>query len=308
MKTVTARRLSFARVLFISSIMLLFGSISIWMAIHFFNKIMPPPKLNTPYYKKTDLVVPYDIAKQNKKMMVYQPSYTIPIIMYHYVEYVKDQNDTIRKSLSITPNVFDSQLSTLLVHGYTTYFVSDVPKILNGTIPYTAKNIVLTFDDGYEDFYTDAFPILKKNNVKATVYVITNYIGRKGFLSSAQIQELAQSPLVEIGSHTLNHMYLKGGRDELVNTEIVESKKVLENLTGVSVKTFAYPYGAFDGQALADTQEATYSAAVSVIPGNQQSLMNEYYLSRIRAGSLGSGKYMIHFLTSYSITPTPQSL
>jgi len=282
--------------------------LTLWIGTKIVRRLTPPHALKSPYYKKTDLVVPYEVAQQNRKILAYQSSYTIPIIMYHYVEYVKDQADTTRKSLSILPSVFEAQLSTLAQYGYHSYFVSDVPRMLEGSIPFEYKNIILTFDDGYEDFYTDVFPLLKKYDTKATVYIITNFIGRKGFLTSNQIQELSQSPLVEIGSHTLNHAYLKGGRSDLVKTEITESKKVLEDLIGHSVRTFAYPYGAFDIQAVADAQEASYSAAVSVIPGNQQSLTNEYYLSRIRAGSLGSGEYMIHFLTSYSITPTPQSL
>lgn|SRR3990167_340407 len=306
MTIVSKHHVLFARLFFISSSTLTLGIIIYWSLLGLYHKIALPQRIITPNYNKTEITVPFDVSEQNKKILAFQPSYKIPIIMYHYVEYVEDENDTIRKSLTIAPHVFESQLATLAKHGYTTYTVSDVPNILNGSIPYTQKNIVLTFDDGYADFYTDVYPLLQKYNAKATVYVITNFIGRKGFLTSAQIQELAKSPLVEIGSHTLNHMYLKGGRRDIVKTEITESKKILENLTNTTINTFAYPYGAFDIQALTEVQEASYSAAVSVIPGNQQSLINEYYLARIRAGSLGSGDYMIHFLTTYEIIPTPE--
>lgn len=206
----------------------------------------------------------------------------IPIIMYHYVEYVKDAKDIIRKKLSISPLLFEEHLQALKEAHYETYFVKDVPRILDGSIKYSTQSAILSFDDGYEDFYTDVFPLLKKYNMRATLYIITNYIGKKGFLNESQIRELIESDLVEIGSHTQDHVYLKVSPKDYADEQIRESKKMLEDTFNIKVKTFAYPYGAFNEYALGAVEKAGYTAAVSVIPGQMQSRENLFFLSRIR--------------------------
>lgn len=206
----------------------------------------------------------------------------IPIIMYHYVEYVKDAKDIIRKKLSISPFLFEQHLQALKDARYETYFVKDVPRILDGSIQYSTQSAILSFDDGYEDFYTEVFPLLKKYNMRATLYIITNYIGKKGFLNEAQIRELIESDLVEIGSHTQDHVYLKVSPKDYADTQIRESKAMLEDTFNIRVKTFAYPYGAFNEYALHAVEQAGYTAAVSVIPGQMQSRDNLFFLSRIR--------------------------
>jgi len=219
----------------------------------------------------------------------------LPIIMYHYVEYVKDPKDTTRKSLDINPYEFDYQLKTLVANGYQSYFVRDVPSMLKGLKEPAKKSIILTFDDGYEDFYTDAFPVLKKYNFKATVYIIVDFIGKRGFLNEKEIRELVQSGLVEIGSHTLNHYYLKKAPKAQAQEEITLSKTKLESLFGVSVDTFAYPFGALDESSIELVKESSYSAAVSVAPGNILTPVNLFYLPRIRAGNI-TGPEMIRIL------------
>lgn len=222
----------------------------------------------------------------------------LPIIMYHYIDYIIDPNDKVRNSLTINPANFANQLQHFKDVNYQTYFVRDVPGILEGKVKSASRSAVLTFDDGYEDFYTYAFPILKKYNMKATVYIIVNFIGKKGFLSDREIKTLLASGLIEIGSHTFDHAYLKRTNAVVAKRQIIESKKVLENEFGIKVKTFAYPYGAFDNQAMDLVKEASYSAAVSVISGTMQSTGNVFYLSRLRPGFL-VGSNMISALENF---------
>ena len=210
----------------------------------------------------------------------------IPIIMFHYVEYVKDVNDKTRKSLNINPDVFETQLKMLQSNNFTTYYVKDMPAILNESLLVEAsKSAVLTFDDGYEDFYTEAFPLLKKYDMKATLYVINDLIGTKGYVTLKQLKEIVESKYVEIGAHTLDHAYLKGMSKQSATRQIQQSKQGLEKLLGIDVKTFAYPFGAFDEQAIELVKQASFSAAVSVIPGNVHTKNELFYLYRIRAGS-----------------------
>lgn len=231
-----------------------------------------------PYYDKEVFSPPPFIKYRNTDVKPVK----IPIIMYHYVEYVKDAKDIIRKKLSISPFLFEQHLRTLKDAHYETYFVKDIPQILDGTIDYSTHSAILSFDDGYQDFYTDVFPLLKKYNMRATLYIITNYIGKKGFLDEGQIRQLIDSDLVEIGSHTQDHVYLKISPKDYATKQIQESKKTLEKTFGIKVKTFAYPYGAFNEVAIDTVKQTGYTAAVSVIPGQMQSKDNLFFLSRIR--------------------------
>ncbi len=236
-------------------------------------------KIEAPYYDKSDLEAPRKLSESPENNVT-----KIPILMYHYVEYVKDAGDIIRKRLDIVPSLFEEHLKALEKAHYETYFVKDVPDILDGKINYSTQSAVLTFDDGYEDFYTDVFPLLKKYNVRATLYVIYDFIGRKGFLSEKQIRELIDSNLVEIGSHTLDHTYLKSVPKDFADKQIIESKKKFEDTFGIKIKTFAYPFGAFNTDNIETVKKAGYIAAVSVISGEKQSKENLFYMSRIRPG------------------------
>lgn len=209
----------------------------------------------------------------------------IPIVLYHYVDTVKNSRDQLRKNLTITPLLFDQQLTSLRQHGYQSHFVRDIPDLLAGEkLP--EKPLVLTFDDGYEDFYTQAFPLLKSHGMKATLYVVSDFIGKPGYLNAREIRELEDSGLVEIGAHTLNHVWLKSAPDDIARMEIIQSKRQLEKLLNTQITTFAYPYGMFSDEVLRHVENAGFTAAVSVIPGTIQSEDNLFFLSRIRAGLL----------------------
>lgn len=223
----------------------------------------------------------------------------IPIIMYHYVGYVKDQNDSNRKKLSVSPIQFESHLKQLRQARYDTYFVRDIPAILAGTIEYSTQSAVLTFDDGYDDFYFTVFPLLKKYHMRATVYVITNFVGKKGFLSEGQIRELIDSGIVEIGSHTLDHLYLKKTSREVSKRQIEESKNYFFKTYGLRVHTFAYPFGAFSEDTMQQVKKAGYTAAVSVISSEQQSTDTVFILGRVRP-ELFPNNNIISFIETYN--------
>ncbi len=240
-----------------------------------------------PYYDKSAFSLPRDLEKSKEATSSTEsakPVVKLPIIMYHYIEYVQDQGDLIRKKLDITPANLEAQLKSLKEANYITYFVKDVPKLLVDKNMRSGKDVILTFDDGYEDFYTDALPILKKYQMKATIYIVNHFIDKKGYLNKSQIREIIDSGLVEIGSHTLDHMYLKKSPESFAKKEIFESKKGIEDEFGITVETFAYPYGAFTKEVTEIVREASFSAAVSVIPGVFQSEDNLFYLNRIRPG------------------------
>lgn len=240
------------------------------------------------YYPTSSFKIPKELLQE----MIASKSATvakIPIIMYHYIEYA-DKNDPGRVKLSVPPSLFEAQLQAIKRDNFQTMFAREVPDLIVGRLS-VPRPIVLTFDDGYADFYYYAFPLLKKYNMKATMYIVESFIGRKDYMSAAQIKEIIASGMVELGGHTLDHADLSSVKNVLAWKEIYDSKILLERQFGVSVPSFAYPYGGFSKDTVDLVRKAGYTNAVSVIPGIYQSDTNLYFLFRIRPGYINTSNF-----------------
>ncbi|MBI2033036.1 MAG: polysaccharide deacetylase family protein [Candidatus Levybacteria bacterium] len=238
--------------------------------------------------------IPKDIKKKLTKTKS-SIKRRIPILIYHYVEIVTDKNDTIRQSMNIQPAILEKQITTLQDAGYTFITPSNIGKMLNGKKEIPKKAVILSFDDGYRDFYTDVLPILKRKQAKAIAYIVPGKLNQINYLFSWQLHEIYGSGLVEIGAHTVHHMNLKGISYMTAKYEIEESKTMLENMLYIPILSFAYPYGAFDSQAILLVKEAGFTTAVSSISGNDVSESNRYLLYRIHPG-YRTGKELISAL------------
>lgn len=223
-------------------------------------------------------------------------TFRVPILMYHYVEYVKDKRDTIRQSLDILPNIFDKQLSTLVNAGYTFMTASELADVLDGKSALPPKPILLTFDDGHWDLYTDVLPILEKYHVHATAYIISGFIGGTDFMTKDQLEGVIKSGLVEIGAHTVHHISLAQKLFPVVEYEVLHSKESIQNTYHLQVVSFAYPNGSFDQQAADIVRDAGFRTAVSTVPGIAQSQNNRFYLYRLRPGGR-TGDELLRYLT-----------
>jgi len=252
---------------------------------------------NFPYYvflphhslaeiKKNDFKeIPQEVKAKHLKTAV-KNSYHIPILMYHYVEYPKDIRDTMRLSLNTYPNIFEKQVKTLKDNGFTFITMKEVADIIDGKRSLPPKPVVLTFDDGYRDFYEVAFPILKKHSVKAVVYVVPGLLDRPNYMLKWQVKILGDSPLIELGAHTMHHVYLKDARVDIAKKEIIVSKYALEDLIHKPVVSFAYPYGAFDNNAIDLVKNANFRTSVSTIEGATSSQANRFFIFRLRPGQM----------------------
>jgi peptidoglycan/xylan/chitin deacetylase (PgdA/CDA1 family) len=250
---------------------------------------------NVPETKKNiEKVIPKEVKSAHLSAST-GATFRIPILMYHYVEYVKDKKDLTRQSLDIEPNVFEAQIKTLVDDHFTFLKMSDVADILDGLKSLPEKPVILTFDDGYRDFYTDAYPIIKKYQVKATAYVVPGFFDQPNYMLTSQIKELALDDNIELGAHTMHHVYLKDVASIFAEREIVQSKYKLEDIIHKPVMSFAYPYGAFDNQAIELSKKAGFSTSVSTIGGIQASVDNRYFLYRMRAGMM-TGDILINFI------------
>ena len=222
-------------------------------------------------------------------------SIVAPVLVYHYVEIVLDEKDTIRKSLNTPPYLFIKQIETLKNAGYTFITASELIDILNGKISLPQKPVLITFDDGYRDFYTDVFPILKKYNIKTTVYIVSGFLDKPNHMFTWQLKQIARNRLVEIGAHTVHHYSLKGLSPTLTKYEIEESKNSLEKIIGTPVVSFAYPDGSFDEQAIKIVKESGFKSAVTTMHGFETNQKNKYSIYRIHPGDKVDN-YLINFL------------
>lgn len=172
----------------------------------------------------------------------------VAALMYHSVT-----SDVDRLSdYTITPEQLDNDIQYFMDCGYIPITASELANESMANID-NRKILLLTFDDGYDNFYTEVFPILKKHNCKATMFLIGSYINRYGYLTSDQVYEMAHSGLVEIGNHTdsIHHTPVKllydiyNDPDTMI--EVVEDVRrngiVLKSITGYDVTSLSWPYG-----------------------------------------------------------------
>ena len=209
----------------------------------------------------------------------------VPILTYHYIGY-SDPKDTGREGLSVKPDVFDEQLGYLAKNGYTPISLDTAFAALKGNGGLPAKPIILTFDDGYIDFYVNAYPILKKYNFHATSFIPTGLMGQSYYLKWEQIKEMDGSGLISFQSHSVTHANLTEISLDKLRWELSESKKMLENSLGKPVNFIAYPYGANNSLVGEEARKAGFLGATTTVYGSIISEGTTYFIPRIKvAGS-----------------------
>ena len=198
------------------------------------------------------------------------------ILEYHYIRAGVDQTaDPLGFNLSITPTQLDTQIAALSAAGYTSETMADYSAGKGGT-----KTVVMTFDDGYEDFYTSAYPILKKYGWTATIYVISGDIGGP-YMTWSQLRTLKDAG-IEIGAHTVSHVNLANATIEQQTLQIQGSKATLESQTGATVTAFCYPSGKYTAETEALVKAAGFTSATTENPGGVTHGDDQFQLNRVR--------------------------
>jgi peptidoglycan/xylan/chitin deacetylase (PgdA/CDA1 family) len=204
-----------------------------------------------------------------------------PILMYHYIRVNPVPSDILGLHLSVTPWEFNQQMKYLRTDGYHAISLARLARHIRYGVRLPRKPFVITLDDGYEDAYTAAFPILKRYHFHATFFIVTGFAGTPRYMTWSQIEQLDRAGM-EIGVHTLDHMDLTILPDWRVWQEIHRSKIIIEQHLHHAVWTFAYPSGAFSQVALQDVHQVGYLDAVSTNPGTLHSQTTINYLARVR--------------------------
>ena len=165
------------------------------------------------------------------------PTIFVPILMYHYIRDYTNQDDQLGIGLSVAPSVFSQQLQDLKKAGYRSISLNDF-----AAKKYDSKSVVITFDDGYEDHYINALPILKELGMTGTFFIVRNFVGTPGYMSRSQIDELRQSGM-EIGGHSVGHKNLANLEYEAAVRDISTSLLGTDNI-------FCYPSGKYSPTTL----------------------------------------------------------
>ena len=220
-------------------------------------------------------------SKTTAKWKTYDEPVQIPILMYHAV-HVMDPSEASNANLIVDPDLFEAQIKALSKAGY--YFLTPeeaYKAFTENALP--AKKVVwLTFDDGNEDFYTIAYPILKKYKAKATNNVITGFVkkGNAGNLTVKQMKEMMAHGM-SFQSHTVNHPDLSATDKATQKVELTDSIDFLENKLNTKVNTIAYPSGRYN-QTTLDLAKKTYKLGLTTNEGLASAKEGLLSLNRVR--------------------------
>ncbi len=236
----------------------------------------------------------------------------IPILMYHKV----NPDPTVGGyGLRVTPRTFEKEMRYLKTSGFHTVSLLDLADHFNRDTLLPARPVVITFDDGYLDNYTYAFPIIKKYGMTATIFVVADTVGginsfdyyahRQPLNHMAgwgELREMARAGIT-IGSHTLTHPHLAELSPDIARQEIAGSRKKLEQGLGRKVEVFCYPYGSYNSLTARLVQESGYAAAVTTRQGLGRKEDGLFTLRRIRIRGDYTQATFLHELTRYYREP-----
>jgi len=212
------------------------------------------------------------------------------ILMYHMVSAHKAGAKF--NGLRVNPEQFEKQLVHMKENGWRSLTMKELMD-KGSSVP--EKTVVLTFDDGYEDNYTTAFPLLKKYGFKATLYLVIDRHNRdwsvyrksknntgelkvEPKLNDAQVKEMVDSGVFEMGSHTISHANFNALSTEEIKAEVVDSKVALESLTGTNCDSFCYPFGIYKMHDWELIKTAGYSNATTTTAGISNFESDNLYL------------------------------
>jgi peptidoglycan/xylan/chitin deacetylase (PgdA/CDA1 family) len=207
----------------------------------------------------------------------------VPILMYHYISDPPEDADIYREDLSVTPAAFREQLQYLADNGYTPVDLYDLSLAVTRQKALPPKPVILTFDDGYLDQYTNAFPLLKEFGFTGTFFIITGFVdsGNSAYMSWPMITEMAAAGM-RMESHSRSHPDLsEAERDELI-WQILGSQETLAAHIGYTPRFFCYPGGRYSDETIEMLQELDFWGAVTTAGGVMHSYEDRFEWSRVR--------------------------
>ena len=220
----------------------------------------PPQQLITPNAAEAQ---PFTNSPPDSKQPALREKRTakVPILVYHHLnQSISEGSSSALRRLTVTAEIFAQQMQYLQDNGYHVITFSDLADYFEKGKELPTLPVIISFDDGWETQFEYALPSLEKYHYAATFFVVTDYIGRPGFISWPQLQTLLTEGM-RIGSHSRSHPHLTKIKDlAKLWDQIYNSKTILETQLEASVQEFAYPYGSYNARATAAVKQAGYRA------------------------------------------------
>ena len=201
----------------------------------------------------------------------------IPVLNYHQI------NDKDENSLTIHTDQFEAEMKYLADNGYHAITPEELLDAWDNGKALPEKPIIITFDDGYADNYKNAYPILKKYNLKGTIFVVTDYLNTyPNYLTWSMASEMLDSGVINIESHTLSHAELdKLETREELDKQLRDSKLAIDWHLHKKAAFIAYPCGSFNKDIEESTLAAGYKGAFTVHYGLAEPTQNRLQLDRV---------------------------
>lgn len=209
-------------------------------------------------------------------------SSVVPILMYHSFRVEEDKLIPY-----VDPKTFAYQMEFFSRSNYNIVGPDKVIAYMTKKEKMPPKTAVITADDGYYSFYKNAYPVLKKYNLPATIFIATDKIGRPGYLGWKELREMSDSGLITIGSHTKSHPWLPevSVDEKKIHDELVLSKEILEKGIGKEVDYICYPNGGFNDLTKEEARKAGYKGAFTTNPRKKSDIGDIYAIRRLKMSS-----------------------
>ena len=221
----------------------------------------------------------------------------VPVLMYHYLSSPPADANAYRIDLSVSPDLFARHLDRIQAEGYTTISLYDLLAYLWEGAPLPEKPVVLTFDDGYRDNYTNAFPLLRQRGMIATIFVLTDFMDeeRPDYLTWEMAREMLAAG-ISIESHGRNHISLRNKNRDYLVWQALGSLETIEFELGVRPRFVSYPAGEFDAETIDVFQSANYWAGFTTVQGATHSSDDPFRLHRVRVRNTTEPDELIRLL------------
>lgn len=216
-------------------------------------------------------------------------AFAVPVLMYHRICDLtpKEAKSPLMRDLTVQPAHFEEQVKYLTENGFTCVLASDVDRAVRDCKPLPERAVAITMDDGYRDNFDCAFPILKKYNMPATIFLVTSTVDTDGHLTWSDIHEMRPHP-VGYGSHTVRHLDLTTLPPDQLDYELRESKRVLETKLLERITAVAYPSGAYNDSVTKKARDVGYLAGWKKGGGPVQPGDDPLLLPRVRVNGYAS--------------------
>jgi peptidoglycan/xylan/chitin deacetylase (PgdA/CDA1 family) len=248
------------------------------VAFSLVRAVLPSPRPEVSRVVKAPLPPPKPDAR-----LPLTPRFAVPVLMYHRVADLteKEARSPLMRDLTVSPANFEQQIKHLVENGFTFLLARDVEAAVKAGHPLPEKAVAITLDDGYKDNFEQAFPILRKYRVPATIFLVTNTVDTPKHLTWDEVVIMHRAE-VGYGSHTVNHYELPSLTQPQMDYELRESKRVIEEKLFERITAVAYPSGKYNRLVASRAEAAGYLAGWKKGGGPVQPGADMYLLPRVR--------------------------